>query len=170
MPPANVWIFGVFIDEQFVSSIRLRVTGCGCSTLAAVNVFPDLPTPQIRAGKKIIDPTRFVVDRTQSRKHPVLCYATIRLAWLASEYFDADLLLASVRTEHQAYYRRVFGHWRICEARHYPSLVKPIAVMSLEYPAAKAIKQRRYSFFRSTHFDRPMLFERNVGMPMRTAA
>jgi hypothetical protein len=66
-------------------------------------VFSDLLTPQIRAGKKIIDPTRFLVDRTQSRKHPELCYATVRLPWLASEYFNADLLLASVQTEHQAY-------------------------------------------------------------------
>jgi hypothetical protein len=45
---------------------------------------------------------------------------TTRLAWLASEYFQTHLLLATVRAEHRAFYRRVFGHRLICGLRHYP--------------------------------------------------
>jgi hypothetical protein len=153
----------VFIDEQLVSSIRLHVRGCGCSTLPAVNVFSDLLTPQTRAGKEIIDSTRLVVDCTQSRKHPELCYATVRLAWLALEYFNADLLLTSVQTEHQAHYRRVFGHGRICAPRHYSSLVKPIAILSKGYRTASLLVF-------PVHFEMRMLLERNVGMEMRAAA
>ena len=41
---------------------------------------------------------------------------TTRLAWLASEFFQTSLLLATVRAEHQAFYRRVFGHRLICDA------------------------------------------------------
>jgi hypothetical protein len=97
-----------------------------------------------------------------SRRHPELCYVTTRLAWLASEYFAADLLLATVRAEHQAFYRRVFGHKLICEPRHYPSLTKPISLMALDYRLNRERVLRRYPFFRSTYFERRMLFGRPV--------
>jgi N-acyl amino acid synthase FeeM len=166
----NVWIFGVYIGAQLASSIRVHVADSGYGTLPALGVFSDLLAPQIKSGKKFIDPTRFVADRVHSRQHPELPYVTVRLAWLASEYFAADILLATVRAEHQAYYRRVFGHRVVCEPRHYPSLAKPISMMCLDYRAAKDAVQRRYPFFRSNHFERRMLFERDLNMTMRTAA
>lgn len=166
----NAWIFGVYIDGELASSIRLHIAGPDGATLPALNVFSDLLAPQLAAGKVMVDPTRFVADRLQSRRHPELCYVTTRLAWLASEFFNADYLLATVRVEHQAFYRRVFGHRPVCEARHYPSLTKPISLMSLDYPGYKPVVQRRYPFFRSTYFERRMLFARAVEMPIRTAA
>src|SRR6185503_15959605 len=103
----NAWIFGVYVDGELASSIRLHVASRQARDLPALNVFPDLLDPEIDAGKTIVDPTRFVVDRVASRRYPELCYVTTRLAWLASEYFQASLLLATVRAEHQAFYRRV---------------------------------------------------------------
>ena len=132
---------------------------------------PISSSPEIGAGKTIIDPTRFVADRAASRRFPELCYVTTRLAWLASEYFQTSLLLATVRAEHQAFYRRVFGHRLICEPRHYPSLAKPISLMALDYMMARERVPLRHPFFRSTFFERRMLFARTpVAVPMRTAA
>ena len=153
----NAWIFGVYIDGELASSIRLHVATRQRPDLPALNVFSDLLSPEIAAGKTIIDPTRFVADRTASRRYPELCYVTTRLAWLASEYFHTHLLLATVRAEHQAFYRRVFGHRLICEPRHYPSLTKPITLMALDYPLARE-RLQRHPFFRSTFFERRMLF------------
>ena len=62
-------------------------------------MFSDILGPQLAVGRTIIDPTRFVADRELSRRYPELCYVTTRLAWLASEYFDTDLLLATVRAD-----------------------------------------------------------------------
>jgi hypothetical protein len=45
------------------------------------------------------------------------------------------------------------------EARHYPTLKKPISMMGLEYPEAREKVHQRYPFFRSTFFERKMLFE-----------
>lgn len=159
---ANALIYGVYVDGRLASSIRLHVATRAHPVLPATNVFSDLLSPEIAAGKVIIDPTRFVADRAASRRYPELCYVTTRLAWLASEYFAADLLLATVRAEHQAFYRRVFGHKLICEPRHYPSLTKPISLMALDYRLNRERVLRRYPFFRSTYFERRMLFGQTI--------
>jgi hypothetical protein len=166
----NALIFGVYIDGQLASSIRLHVATRQQPDLPALNVFSDLLGPEIGAGKTIIDPTRFVADRVASRQHPELCYVTTRLAWLASDFFSANLLLATVRAEHQAFYRRIFGHRIICDPRHYPSLAKPISLMALDFPMARERVPLRYPFFRSTFFERRMLFVRSQPVALREAA
>jgi hypothetical protein len=128
--------------------------------LPVLDVFSDLLLPEIAIGRIIVDPTRFVIDRTASRRYPELCYVTTRLAVLASEHFNVDLLLAAVRIEHQAFYRRVFGHRLASEPRHYPLLRKPICLMTLDYPLARERLLQRQPFFRSTVLERHTLFAR----------
>jgi len=167
----NAWLFGVYIDGELASSLRLHVASRQAPDLPALNVFSDLLTPEIAAGRTVIDPTRFVADRSASRRHPELCYVTTRLAWLASEYFQTHLLLATVRAEHQAFYRRTFGHRLLCDPRHYPSLAKPISLMALDYAQARERVPQRYPFFRSTFFERRMLFGRTpAAVALRSAA
>jgi hypothetical protein len=167
---ANALIFGVHVDGELASSIRLHVATRAHPQLPALNVFSDVLSPVIAAGRTVIDPTRFVADRAASRRYPELCYVTTRLAMLASEYFAANLLLATVRAEHQAFYRRVFGHRLICEPRHYPSLTKPISLMALDYPTARERVLQRNPFFRSSLFERRMLFARSGAAALRSAA
>lgn len=155
---ANALIFGIYIDGALASSIRLHIASPAHHQLPAMNVFADLLEPELAVGKVIVDPTRFVADRGASRRYPELCYVTTRLAWLASEYYAANYLLATVRAEHQAFYRRTFGHKVICEPRHYPSLTKPISMMALDFPLNRERVLRRYPFFRSSVFERRMLF------------
>ena len=66
----NAWIFGVYVDGELASSIRLHVASRQSPDLPALNVFSDLLSPEIAAGKTIIDPTRFVADRAASRRYP----------------------------------------------------------------------------------------------------
>jgi hypothetical protein len=168
---SNGWIFGVYVDGELASSIRLHVASRQAPDLPALNVFSDMLSPEIGAGRTIIDPTRFVADRSASKRFPELCYVTTRLAWLASEFFHTSLLLATVREEHQAFYRRVFGHRLICEPRHYPSLAKPISLMALDYALARERVPQRYPFVRSTFFERRMLFGRSqAAVALRSAA
>jgi hypothetical protein len=160
----NAWIFGVYVDGQLASSIRLNVSSSICPDLPGLMVFPDIIGPEIEAGKTIIDPTRFVVDQAAARQYPELPYVTVRVGWMAGDFFVADAILATVRAEHQAFYRRVFGHRLMCEPRPYPSLTKPISLMSLDYFGMKDRVHHRYPFFRSTYFERRMLFG-HPGMP-----
>jgi len=155
---------------ELVSSIRLHVAHRKWNALPALDVFSDLLSPEIAAGRTIVDPTRFVIDRSASRRYPELCYVTTRLAVLAAEYFSTDLLLATVRAEHQAFYRRVFGHRLACEPRHYPLLSKPICLMALDYPLACERLLQRQPFFRSTGLERRTLFARAQAAVPRSAA
>ena len=156
----NAYVFGVYYEGELASSIRLSVSSPECPEIPALGVFDDILRPEIEAGKTIIDPTRFVVEPMIARTLPKISYATVRLGWLACEYFSTDWVLATVRVEHQAFYKRMFGHKAMSEARHYPSLKKPISLMGLDYMAGKERVHQRYPFFRSTYFERRMLFER----------
>jgi N-acyl-L-homoserine lactone synthetase len=166
----NAWIFGVYVDGKLASSIRLNITLPDSIAFPTLDVFPDILRGDVLAGKCFVDPTRFVADRAASRLYPELPYVTVRLPWMASEYFKADVLLAAVRSEHQAFYKRLLGHQAVCAPRPYPSLQKPISLMTLDYGAARERVQRRYPFFRSTYFERRMLFERGLDLAQRSAA
>ena len=88
---------------------------------------------------------------------------TLRLAYMACEYFNADIGLAIVRAEHQAFYRRVFMHETIAEPRFFPGLLKPVGLMAANFPALREKVFERYPMMRSTAFERRMLFERSGG-------
>jgi N-acyl-L-homoserine lactone synthetase len=154
----NAWTYGVFVDGRLGGSIRLNVSSIAYPDLPAMNVFSDLLRADVEEGKTIVDPTRFVVDHNMAKRYPELPYATTRIGWMAGEFFGADAILATVRTEHQAFYRRTFGHELLADAREYPTLIKPLSLMRLNYAAQKDRVHHRYPFFRSTAFERRQLF------------
>ena len=155
----NVWLFGLYLDDALASSIRIHVASRKHPRFPSLDVFADLLQPELDAGRVIIDPTRFVTDRNLSRLHRGLPHLTLRLCWLAAEYFNAEHFLVAIRTEHQAFYRRTFQHRLICSPRPYPLLAKPISLMTVYYPSVADDVHRRYPFFRSSFFERRMLFE-----------
>lgn len=161
----NARIFGLYLDGELASSIRIHVTSPEHSDFPSHKVFADLLDPELRAGRVIVDPTRFVTDRKLSQLNPGLPYATLRLCWLAAEHFHAEHFLVAIRTEHQAFYKRTFRHRLICDARPYPLLAKPISLMTANVAHVAEQVYQRYPFFRSTFFERRMLFERNLWMP-----
>jgi len=158
----DVYHFGLYIDGELSSALRIHVISRDNPISPSFEVFSDVLQPEVDAGKVIIDTTRFVTDEKFSKLYRGLPYATLRPSWLAGRYFGADHSLAAVRAEHQSFYRRVFNHRLIAPPRPYPHLAKPICLMTIQYQTAAEQVQRRYPFFRSTLFERRMLFERPV--------
>lgn len=156
----NVYIFGLYIDDELASSIRLHVASGKHLDFPSLEVFADVLQPELDAGKVIIDATRFVTDENLSRLHRGLPYATLRICMLAARQFSAHHLLAAIRPEHRRFYERALGYRLICDSRPYPLLAKPVCLMMLNYPAAADQLNRRYPFFRSSFVERRMLFER----------
>jgi len=156
----NAYLIGLYIEGKLASSIRIHVASREYPDCPTLQVFPEYLHPELDAGKIIIDPTRFVADEDLSRLHVELPYATLRLCHLAAEYFHADLALAAVRVEHQAFYRRAFNYQQLCEPRPYPLLAKPIGLMAIHYPTVSVDVRRRYPLFQSTFAERRRLFER----------
>jgi len=164
------YLFGLYIDDELASSIRIHVASKEHSDCPSLEVFADVLQPELDAGKVVVDTTHFVVDENLSRLHRGLPYATLRLCMLAARYFSADHLFAAVTEEHQMFYRRALNYRLICEPRPYPLLTKPVSLMTVLYPAAADELYRRYPFFRSTFFERRMLFGRPMAGSLQSGA
>ena len=162
----NSWIFGVYFDGQLASSIRISVATQDNPRTPAVDAFGDLLEPELARGKTIVDPNRFVADPLRDDKFPELPYLTVRLGYVACAYFNADIGTATVRREHQAFYRRVFLQHALCAPRPYPTLTKPLALMAADYRLVREKIFERYPCFRSSVFERRMLFERHNHPPV----
>lgn len=157
----NAWTFGIYVDERLTGSIRICVGTPRHPLTPATNVFSDVLLPEIERGKTIIDPNRFVTDPEATHIFPELPYLAVRLGFTACAYFQADIGAATPRAEHEAFYRRVFRMSVTAPARAFPTLTKPHSLMSVHYPSVREQILWRYPFFRSTFFERRMLFERH---------
>ena len=156
----NSWTFGIYIRGELFSSVRISVLTREWRQSCSAEAFGEILFPRLDRGEIVIDPTRFVADPEKAKRFPELPYVTLRLAYLACEYFNADIGLAIVRAEHQAFYRRVFMHETIAEPRFFPGLLKPVGLMAADFPAMREKVFQRYPMMRSTAFERRMLFER----------
>jgi hypothetical protein len=155
---AHVRNIGLFMDGDLVSALRLHVLDDRQRVSPAVESFPEWVGPRLDEGKVILDPNRFVADYRRARSLPELPYATLRLAIMAADYFNVDLITATVRAEHQAFYARVLYCHPVCPPRPYPKLTKPIGLMAAEFKKDHSAVLRRYPFFRSTLEERHRLF------------
>jgi N-acyl-L-homoserine lactone synthetase len=165
----NNWIFGIYVDGTLASSIRVSVACPKYPLSPSTNVFPDLLGPEVEKGKVIVDPTRFVADPVRQKGFPELPYLTVRLGYVACGHFDADIGLATVRAEHQAFYRRVFLQKTLASPRAFPGLVKPVCLMAADYAVVRDRIFQRYPYFRSTEAERHTLFGPNVITPRAAA-
>ena len=156
---------GVYVEGCLASSIRLHIGTRDCPDIPAMQVFSDYLLPRFQACQVVVDPTRFVVDDAMARRFPKLPYITVRLAWMASAWFNADVLLATVRAEHQAFYRRLLGHKVACPARPYPMLTKAISLMDLDCVTERKRVEQRYPFFASSEQERASLFGKTASRP-----
>ena len=161
----NAWTFGIYLHGELCSSVRISVLTAEWRMSPSVEAFGDILHPRLDRGEIVIDPTRFVADPEKAKRFPELPYVTLRLAYLACEFFNADIGLAIVRPEHQAFYRRVFLHETLAEPRSFPGLLKPVGLMATDLRRANAAVRKkffeRYPHMRSTAFERRMLFERS---------
>jgi hypothetical protein len=161
----NAWTFGIYLHDELCSSVRISVLTSEWRMSPSVEAFGDILHPRLDRGEIIIDPTRFVADPEKAKRFPELPYVTLRLAYLACEFFNADIGLAIVRAEHQAFYRRVFLHETLAEPRFFPGLLKPVGLMATDFRrAGPALREKffeRYPFMRSSAFERRMLFRRS---------
>jgi hypothetical protein len=166
----NVYLFGLYLDGELASSIRIHVGSRERPYFPSLEVFRDVLEPKLDAGKVIIDATRLVSDERLSRLYHALPYATVRINWLAAAYFENGYSLAAVRPEHRPFYRRTFRLRLICETRDYPYLIKPLCLMANDYPSVADYVHQRYPFFRSTLAERRKLFERTPAAPDRQSS
>jgi hypothetical protein len=156
----NAWTFGIYVDGELCSSLRLHVLTSELRMSYTTDAFGDVLHPRLDRGEVFIDPSRFVADPEKAKRFPEIPYLTLRLAYLACEYFNADTGLALVRPEHQSFYRRVFLHETITEPRSTPNLIIRVALMASDFRSLREKVLTRFPIMRSSAFERRMLFDR----------
>ena len=162
----NAWIFGIYLDGELCSSLRLHVLTPEWRTSYTSELFGDVLHSRLDRGEVFIDPARFAADPEKAKQFPELPYVTLRLAYLACDHFNADTGLAMVRTDHQAFYRRVFLHETITEPRAFPGWhSKKVTLMASDFRTLRERVLSRFPILRSSAFERRMLFDR--GSPRR---
>jgi hypothetical protein len=157
----NALTFGVHIDGELCSSIRLHLLTSEQRMSFTSELFSDVLYPRLDKGEVFIDPARFVADPEKARRFPELPYLTLRLAYMACEHFNADTGLALVRAEHQAFYRRVFMHEVIGEPRSLPNFLPKVGLLASNFRARHEQVLARFPIMRSSAFERRMLFRRS---------
>lgn len=159
----NAWTFGIYVDGELYSSIRLHVLTSEQRMSCTTDLFGDILNPRLDRGEVFVDPARFVADPDKAQRFPELPYLTVRLGYLACEYFNADTGLALVRPTHQSFYRRVFLNETIAEPRPFPNALASVALMASDFRAVREEVLARFPIMRSSAFERRMLFERAAG-------
>lgn len=157
----NVWIFGVYVDGELCSSVRIHLLTREWRMSYSTELYGDVLHRRLDRGEVFVDPARFVADPEKAQRFPELPYLTVRLAYLACEYFNADTGLALVRPTHQSFYRRVFLNETIADPRLFPNALAKVALMASDYRAVKEHVMTRFPIMRSSAFERRMLFQRD---------
>ncbi len=158
----NAWIFGLYVDGELCSSIRLHVLTPESRMSFSTEFFGDILHDRLDRGEVFIDPARFAADPDKAQRFPELPYLTVRLGYLACDHFNADTGLALVRPDHQAFYRRVLLSETIGEPRPFPSFSgsKNVVLMASDFRAVRERILTRFPIMRSSALERRMLFDR----------
>lgn len=165
----NAWIFGVYLDGELCSSLRLHVLTSAAPMSYTTELFGDVLNSRLDRGEVFVDPARFAADPDKTQGFHELPYLTLRLAYLACDHFNADLGLAMVRTDHQAFYRRVFLHETLTEPRPFPGWhSRKVVLMASDFATLRERVLTRFPIMRSSAFERRMLFDRGSHGPSKS--
>lgn len=161
----NCHCFGVYIDDQLVSSIRLHIATQADRTSPSHKIWPDVLGSIIDQGGSYVDPSRFTADHDASLAFPALPYLTLRMAVMACEHFNTTHCISSVRPEHGPFYRRVFGLEQMAGIGYWGELTFPVCLFGARVPVIYDRIMDRFPFFMSTPKERAALFGNEGEMP-----
>ncbi|HDZ71923.1 MAG TPA: hypothetical protein ENH55_03895 [Aurantimonas coralicida] len=153
----NAVVFGTHINDYLAGSIRIHLLSKENPTSPAYDTYHDILSPLLRNAETMIDPSRFVID-PEARTTPLLPFSVIRLACMMAEHFESDWMLATVRPEHAAFYKRFCSLEPMSELRPYPGLSCPLMLLGARNKDVQDHVFARYPIFSSTFAERLALF------------
>lgn len=155
---ANTMIFGIYDSAGLVASIRLQVLTMENSGSPTTLAFPEIVAPLLSNGKRLLDPTRFVISSAASRQYRGLAYYVLWIPFCASMALDIDVALAAVRPEHMPFYRRTLNYRKAAPPRPYLKLRKPLGLMVADFKQERSAVLEKHPFF-GWEPDDPTLFK-----------
>lgn len=161
----NCMIYGLYLDGKLISSIRFHILDRERRESPSMLMYPELLSPMLDQGLVMIDPTRFTADLEASKTFKGLPYATLRIASMASVYFDADYCLSCIRPEHAAFYRKVFRSEQIGDTRFFPKVKFGVELYRAQVKQIRGDVWARYPFFRANRGEDVRLFGPKTPVP-----
>jgi hypothetical protein len=162
----QAYVFGVYFEEKLISTVRIHHITPDHRVSSTGDVYPDEINAFLDAGLSLIDPVRFAADPAILGEMPAIPYFTLRIATMATVYFNADRVLQLVSPQHAAFYKRVFSAKTIVEPRRNCGKYNiELTLMATDAEEIKTSLFRRYPFFRSEPFERRLMFARGGDMP-----
>lgn len=156
----NVHRFGVYVDQQLVSTLRIHVLDRDHQAGPSTQAFGDIVHPMIDRGDTLIDPSRFAADPEWSKIYPQIPYITLRLAGMACFFFEAPYCLSTIREDHAAFYKRIYNSQKLGEARGYPGVFTRVELYCADVDAIRERSFQRFPFFFATRNEQRMMFGR----------
>ncbi len=155
----NAMCYGIYIHGELASSIRLHHLTAEHRYSPSMTAYADVLHPLLDKGMHFVDPSRFTADRDLALAYPALPFLTLRLAAMACEYFEPDYCLASIRQEHAAFYKRVFGSEQWAGVRYLGGGLKfPVCLYAAAYGEIRDRVADRFPFFMSSAQEREAMF------------
>ena len=156
----NAWTFGIDVDRKLAGTIRMHLVTRKHANSFAYDLFPDVLEPHLEMGSTIVDPNKFVVDREGAQRFPELPFAIVRLVHMFAAYFRADHIVASIRREHMAFYKRYLMFRALCPPRKFDLFPMPVHLVGLHFLPAEAGLVSRFPFFAASESEKRRLFVR----------
>ena len=153
----NADLVGIYLDGQLAASVRIHVSNMADGVPAA-EPYGDVVQPYFDRGLRLVDATRFVIDRSYASFSSEMPFLTLRAVAMAAEHYETFGLLAAVRRDHTVVYTRVTGHRALTGPRPYPLLRRPLICMFAETATLEHRPYAKHPFLRSTPEEREKLF------------
>lgn len=150
--------FGIFVGGKLAAAMRLSLLCKDFPFGQSSDVFPDVVNERVQAGKRIIDPSRFVTDIDAAAQFPELPYIAMRLPVMACLHFDADECLTLIRKVHGAFYKRIFRAEQIAGPVYNEIFNVDIVLMASQSEGLHEDLDVRFPFWRSDYLERRQLF------------
>src|SRR5260370_17460346 len=84
----NAWMFGIYVDGELCSSLRLNVLTSECRISGTTELFGDVLHPRLDQGEVFIDPVRFAGDPEKASRCPQTPYLNLPHPLLARRHFN----------------------------------------------------------------------------------
>jgi len=136
----------VEMDGEYIAALRFHVLSNLVPHSPTLEVFPEI-RGLVASGQTMLDPTRFVVHPGARKNSLPLHFVALRIPFLAAVSYDIDIVLAAVRSEHSAFYRRYLDFQNFAAPRPYPDLTKPIGLMMSIMEESRDKVLGKYPFF-----------------------
>lgn len=154
----NALNIGMFVDGELTAALRLHVLSAAHPISPALDAYPDLVAPLLAKGATLIDTSRLAANFTRARRIPQLPYVVLRAAIMAAEHFGTGYITGACRAEHFPFYAREYMGVRACPPRPYPTLVKPLCLVLIDFAENRQAILERRPFYASMTNERAALF------------